>query len=261
MPVKRPINKKSPPDQILLRYRAPVAAVVAVVAVVAHREITMLRHDKRTIRLRQIIAAQSISPVGKLRCHNAREAKTLSFFSIDIEKWRADLQGVTRQAGQALYIKRRACFRIFTNPQYVVCAKNKHVATMRFDEIITDFIDEDLIARVHIAARNYFTAPADPPRKNVKIMAERFWRRVNQKMLTLASEPGECKKKEKFSLIELYDLVILLRDNVDIIAPEDDELADLPQKIRRRCHRRMTDDSIQGRLHRASRNLERLQEI
>ena len=74
----------------------------------------------------------------------------------------------------------------------------------------------------------------------------------------LTSEPGECEKEEEFFLLDLHDLIILARNDVDVIAPEDDELADLPQKIWRRCRGGMADDSIQGRLHRASRNLERL---
>ena len=42
--VERPVNEKPAADEIFLRHRAPLAAVVAVVAVVAHREILPLRH-------------------------------------------------------------------------------------------------------------------------------------------------------------------------------------------------------------------------
>src|SRR6185295_10894304 len=52
-------------------------------------------------------------------------------------------------------------------------------------------------------------------------------------------------------------------DDIDIVTPQDDELADLTKKVRRWLIRwqRVADDPVQGWLHRSSWNLEWLQEI
>src|SRR5271163_1854761 len=42
---KRPVDKHRPPDHVLLRNEAPVTAVVAVVAIVAHGKVAVRRHD------------------------------------------------------------------------------------------------------------------------------------------------------------------------------------------------------------------------
>src|ERR1041385_4297778 len=99
VPAKWPIDQKPTPDQILIRHRPPVAAVVTVVAVVAPRQIGVLRHDERTVWLRQIIAARSITAIRELRLHHAPESIAVSDFSIDIKKWRAKPHSVARAAG------------------------------------------------------------------------------------------------------------------------------------------------------------------
>src|SRR5262249_10175018 len=46
---ERPIDEHWPPDQILFRDEAPVPAVAADVAIIAHGEITILRHNQLAI--------------------------------------------------------------------------------------------------------------------------------------------------------------------------------------------------------------------
>ena len=41
---------------------------------------------------------------------------------------------------------------------------------------------------------------------------------VNKKILVLADQSREGKKEEKFSLLDLKDLVVLRRDNIHIVA-------------------------------------------
>src|SRR5437660_389554 len=257
--IERPVNKQASPDQILLRHRPPVAAVVAVVTVVAHREITMLRHNKRMSRLRQIIAAQSIAAIGQLRRHDAGETKAFRDFSIHIKPGRINPQRITGQPGQALDVGRRAGFRIFTNPQDMIRAENKYVAAVRLDEVVTKFIDEDLIASVHRAARNHLPTLKGSTQVNVEIMLKRVLWAVNPiKMLALARDLRKRKKEKNFLRLDLSDLVLAIGDNVDVIATQHNELRDSLQNIRRQPAAGMTDDSIQCRLHRTGGNLERL---
>src|ERR1700756_327632 len=66
---KRPVNKQAAPNQVLLRHRPPIAAVVAVVTIVAPREIAVCGHGKGTVRLRKITAPQAVTAIAVLRCH------------------------------------------------------------------------------------------------------------------------------------------------------------------------------------------------
>src|SRR5713101_5411072 len=126
----------------------------------------------------------------------------------------------------------------------MIRAENKYVAAMRLDEVVTKLIDEDLIARVHRAPGDNLSARANPPRENVEIVSERFRRDVNEIALMLTDQTREGEKEEKFLLLDLQDLIILARHDVDVIAAEHNELADLPQKVRRWLGARMADDSI-----------------
>ena len=68
-------------------------------------------------------------------------------------------------------------------------------------------------------------------------------------------------KKRNFLRSDVFHRVVCLRDDVDVIAAQDDEIDDLFQKVRRGLVRGMADDTVERGLHRAGRNFERLEEI
>src|SRR6266498_667789 len=82
--IERPVNKQAAPDEVFFRHRSPITDVVAIVAVIAQRKITMPWHRKGTIWRSKIIMPLSIAAIGKLRRHHPGETKTLSFFSINV---------------------------------------------------------------------------------------------------------------------------------------------------------------------------------
>src|SRR5206468_8776594 len=45
----RPVNHQRTPHNILLRYKSPVAAVIAIVAIVAHHEVVALGHNQLAV--------------------------------------------------------------------------------------------------------------------------------------------------------------------------------------------------------------------
>ena len=71
----------------------------------------------------------------------------------------------------------------------------------------------------------------------------------------------KVKKKANFCGTICMNAIVLLRNHVDVVAAENEELRHLPHDVRRWLGHGMADDSIQGRLHRAGRNLEWLQKI
>ena len=76
-----------------------------------------------------------------------------------------------------------------------------------------------------------------------------------------ADQPRKREKEKRFGWLHFQELVLLARNDVNVISPEHDVLRDLSQKGWRRLGARVTNDSVQRRLHRPGRDLERLQEI
>src|SRR5215471_8709498 len=166
MPAKRPVNKESAPHHILFGYWAPVAAVVAVVAVIAHREIAARGYDKGGLgrgeasgkkfprRHLDPFRSVSITPVWGLRRHDTADAETLRQFTVDIEIRWIDSQFVPRSACQAFDIIRRAGFGILVNAKDVIGAKNENIAATWMDKVVAELVDKNLISGIDCAARN-----------------------------------------------------------------------------------------------------------
>src|ERR1043166_6496802 len=93
---ERPVNKQTASDEVLLRHRPPVAAVVTVVTVVAEREVAVRRHRKGAAGLAQIVPAQRITVIGTFASHHPLETVPLRFVSIDEQKWWNDPLRVAR---------------------------------------------------------------------------------------------------------------------------------------------------------------------
>src|SRR6184192_3192581 len=62
-------------------------------------------------------------------------------------------------------------------------------------------------------------------------------------------------------LRQIGEFIVRGRNYINVVATPDDELANLSQKVRPGSCARITNNPVQGRLHRACRNLKRLQEI
>src|SRR6266403_2854867 len=132
--------------------------------------------------------AKGIAAIGRLGRHYSRETKTFRDFAVDKEKRRVDPQLVSGQAGKPFNIERRSSFRVLPNPEDMICPENENVAPMRLNEVITEFIDKDLIARVHCALGNDVAATISVAGENVEIMTESRRRRVDEKILLLADQ-------------------------------------------------------------------------
>src|SRR3954469_3600689 len=76
MGIERPVNKETAPDQILLRHRAPVAAVIAVVAVVNESEVAVHRHREGPLRRAHVFATDPITAIRKLAGDDSLEAES-----------------------------------------------------------------------------------------------------------------------------------------------------------------------------------------
>src|SRR5262249_22070296 len=212
-------------------------------------------------RFGQIGLAERISPVRRSRRHHPLESVALSLVAVDVEKRRIDAQLVARQTGQSLNVKRRAGNRIPADRRNTICSEDKHIPVVRLNKVVAEFIDKHLIARVDRASGYDFAAMTKPTGKDVEILTKRVRRGVYEKTLPLTHEFRKSKKERDFSRHDLENLVVLARNNVNVIATQNKDLHDWPQIVGRRAGTGMPNDPIKGRLHRAGGNFERLQKI
>ena len=162
---------------------------------------------------------------------------------------------------------------------------------MRLHEIVTEFIDEDLIARVDRATRDDLVALVLVEERHLEILLERLGRRVDEETLPLANDLRESEKERDLLRPELDDAIVFPRNDVDVIAAEHEKLGDLPDDIRLAGIRRiacqipailaffigvllldrdlifireegsMPNDAVQRRLHGTGRDFEWLEKI
>src|ERR1700682_1125530 len=105
---------------------------------------------------------------------------TLGELPIDVEQGRIDSQNIPWQSSQTLDVKWRARLGGLTNAQNIVCSTNEYVAAMRCDKIVSELVDEDLIARVHRAASDGFAFLEGAAGNDIPIIPQRFPRRIHQ---------------------------------------------------------------------------------
>src|SRR5262249_10019260 len=152
--------------------------------------------------------------------HHPLKAIALRFLAIDIKKWRINAQLVSRQTSQSLNIKRRSGNRIRADLRNVIGSENENVPIAVLNEVVAAFIDKDLVARVDRAAGNNLAAMNNPARRNVKILTKRVGRAIYEEILPLAHQPRKSKKEAYFLWYDLENLVVLARNDVDVIATQ-----------------------------------------
>src|SRR5205814_8229960 len=94
-----PVNKQSASDQVSLRHRPPIPAIKTVLAIVAHRKVSILWHLEGLGRVGQM-SFGGVAVVTILSAHGSFETVTFRHFSIHVQLWRLDSQLVARQTGQ-----------------------------------------------------------------------------------------------------------------------------------------------------------------
>src|SRR5690242_11191292 len=133
---------------------------------------------------------------------------------------------------------------------------------MRFHKIIAELVDEDLVPGIDGAAGDNLAPRERLIFSNVEIASQLIWRAVNPiELLVATNDPRERKEETKPYGFNFFDLIVLLRHHIDVIATAENELRDLLEEIWRRRGRRMANDSVERRLHRAGWNFKRLQKI
>src|SRR5215467_10977880 len=162
--------------------------------------------------------ARGIAAIRRLRSHDSCETKTLRGSSIDKQQRRIDPEFVPGQPAQPLNVKGRSHIGVLPNAEDMLCPKNENVPAMRFDEVIAEFVHKHLIARIHCTSGNDLTTTIGAAWKNVEIVAEGIGRCVNEIILLLADQSRQREEKEDFFLLDSNNLIILSRDNIDIIA-------------------------------------------
>src|SRR6267142_203262 len=194
MAVKRPIDKQPATDQVFLGNRPPPAAVVAVVTVIAHREEMLRWHCVALARIGEIITPRRVTTITIFRRHDAAEPIAACKFVVHINEGGINLQRIPRQAAEALNKKGRPTLWIARNSRNIIRAENKDVAAMRFHEIVTELIHEDLVPGVDRPLRDRLSLCVVVAGKNFEVLTEGVGRSIDKKVLPLTDDPGKGKK-------------------------------------------------------------------
>ena len=96
-----------------------------------------------------------VAVVTILSAHHSFETVPFRHFSIHVQLWRPNSQLVARQTGQAFNVK----LGLIANVRDIFRPKDKDIAPMRFNEIVTKFVHEYLITGVNRAAGDDFIGP------------------------------------------------------------------------------------------------------
>src|SRR6266576_7099048 len=108
--------------------------------------------------------------------------------------------------------------------------ENEDVTPMRFYEVVSEFIHKHLVAGVDRSFGDDLTAAVGPTRIHVECAFQDLGRCINQPVLVKANYSGKREEEEEFLLLHLQDLIVLGRDNVDVIAPAQNKFSDLLQQ-------------------------------
>ena len=173
--------------------------------------------------------ARRVTSIRRLGRHDTAKSDPLSELAINVEQRRIDAKRVARNSRQSFDKKWGTGLGIVRNTEDMVGAKNKNVAVMRLDEVVTELVDKDLVSGVDRATGDDIAAMISVARRNMKIRAQCFRRCVNQKLLVLADDARKGKEEREFFRHDLHDFVVLLRDDVDVVATENNKGSNLSE--------------------------------
>src|SRR5438128_5318869 len=100
----------------------------------------------------------------------------------------------------------------------MIGAEDENIAAVRLHKIVTHLVDENLVPGIDGAARNDFAAFVMVADRDFEIVAQLVRRTIDEELLPLADQPRKCEEEEKPLLLDVFDLVIFVRDDIDVIA-------------------------------------------
>src|SRR5262249_22171829 len=229
--VERPVDPQPAANQILLRHRPPVTAIKTEVTIVAESKVTVWRNRESLRCFGEILPAQGITAIRCLGLHHSLKAKLFGFLIVDIKEWRIDSKGISGQPAQALDKIRRTGLRILRYHRNMLGPKNKNIGPMRSDKIIAEFVHENLIAGIDVAARDHLVAFVSRTGSHLEIVRQGRLRSVNPMRPTVGDNARPGKEEEIFLFYDVPDSLVFWRDYVDVIASENDKFGDLLYNI------------------------------
>ena len=88
------------------------------------------------------------------------------------------------------------------------------------NEIVAELVDKHLIAGIDRAARNDLPRMINVAGIDLEILLQDLRRRINREALVIALDARESEEEENFLLVTSLDRVLLVRDDIDVVAAE-----------------------------------------
>src|SRR5689334_20557357 len=105
--------------------------------------------------------------------------------------------------------------------------KNKNIGRMRPDKIIAKFVHENLITGINVAARDYLTAGVTRTACHLEIVRQGRLRSVDPMRSPVSDDSRPGKEKKILLFYDFPDGLVFGRDQVDVVAAEDEEFGNL----------------------------------
>src|SRR5690348_11601164 len=102
---------------------------------------------------------------------------------------------------------------------------------MRLNKVVGAFVDKHLIAGVDCTSGNHLAAMTKPHGKNAEILAKRVRRRIYKKTLMLTYHARKGKKESHFLWYDLENLVVFVRNDIDVIPTANHKFNDLSHNV------------------------------
>ena len=139
--------------------------------------------------------------------------------------------------------------------------KNEHIAEARLDEIVDNFVHENLVAGIDMTASDDFPGGIFAAGQDTEIPHQRIAGRENRVAVATADDFREGEKIQVGFFFQVHDDIFLFRAEVEVVTAADDQVEGANEQIGRRGFGGHSDDAVKRRLHRAGGNPEGLEEI
>src|SRR4051794_26185929 len=114
----------------------------------------------------------SVAAITIFRRHHPLESVTFRTFTIHIKQRRIDSQLIAWDTAQSFDVKRWSCLRVARDTCDIIGPKNEYIAAVRFNEVVSEFIDENLIAGIDRSLGDDFPLPILISGHYLKVLAQ-----------------------------------------------------------------------------------------
>ena len=214
---------------------------------------------------RQVLrgAGIGVTAIAVLAAHDALEGSLCGDGTVQEELRRVDPQGVSRNSGESLDVELGTEGRVEVHLDAAdSCGlEDKDIGSRRIPELVGHAVDKDLVTSLDIAMGDRLPRLIDSARTHSEIPRHDIAGCEDRELPLCRDHFCEGEEVEFGVLVESQDFLFCCCLEVEMGAPEADEIHGTVHRSRQGICRRMSQHPVESRLHRSRGYLEWLQEV